>query len=210
MSLCSGISPLESLSINMIENFPLDPMHMVFLGAMRRLLLMYINGPLKSRLSPQTIRNISSELVKLRPYVPREFARKPRTLDEIKMFKATELRSFLLYYGPLVFRKHLKRAHYYNFLLFHASIFIFCCTELHHLLDYANSLLKTFVSQAEKLFGKTFTSYNIHCILHLSAECKNYGDLMSFSAFPFKSYLGHVKDLVRTGNLPLQQVICER
>jgi len=40
-------------------------------------------------------------LASVRKHISDEFARKPRSLSEVKMWKATELRQFLLYTGPI-------------------------------------------------------------------------------------------------------------
>lgn len=37
----TGLSVLENLSINMTNDFPVDPMHLVYLGAMRKLLYIW-------------------------------------------------------------------------------------------------------------------------------------------------------------------------
>jgi len=42
--------------------------------------------------------------------MPCEFARKPRTLDEMCRWKATEFRTFLLYIGTFVIKSVLKNA----------------------------------------------------------------------------------------------------
>lgn len=189
----------------MIDAFPLDPIHMVFLGALRRLLTVYTSGPLRNRLSPNDIRAMSEDLMALKEFVPAEFARKPRPLDELRLFKATEFKGFGLYYAPIVFRR-LSEAHYSNLLFLHAALFICHCSHLHHLLDYAGNLMRTFVARSAELLGHDFVSYNIHSLLHLPDECKKYGSLMEFSAFSFESFLGQVKSLVRSGYLPVQQV----
>jgi hypothetical protein len=43
-------SPLSALPIGMVTNFPLDPMHLLYLGVVRRLLLSWLRGPLAVRL----------------------------------------------------------------------------------------------------------------------------------------------------------------
>ena len=71
---------------------------------MRKLLWAWIRGPLE-RLQSKLVTEISSRLLLLKVSFPDEFLRKPRGLDELKApvsarWKATELRSFLLYSGP--------------------------------------------------------------------------------------------------------------
>lgn len=45
-----GVSPLSRTSIGMVTQIPLDYMHLVCLGVMKRLLLLWIKGPLRCRL----------------------------------------------------------------------------------------------------------------------------------------------------------------
>ena len=40
--------------------------------------------------------------------MPSEFARQPSGLDELKIWKATELRTFLLHVGPIVLNYILR------------------------------------------------------------------------------------------------------
>ena len=72
-----GETPLEKLKLGLVSQFPLDYMHMVCLEVTRRLILAWLRGPLKCRLSSRTVTNLSSELVQMRSYIPAEFARKP-------------------------------------------------------------------------------------------------------------------------------------
>jgi hypothetical protein len=92
-----GPSPLTDLTLGMVTQFPLDYMHLVCLGVMRRLILLWKKGPLGTRVGANKIEIISDFLVSLRGHVPREFARKPRSLQELDRWKATEFRQFLLY-----------------------------------------------------------------------------------------------------------------
>lgn len=71
------ISPLVELNIGMVSQFPQDYMHLVCLGVLKRLLLLWKKGPLRYRLGSQDLNQILS----LKDYVPCEFSRKPRSLD---------------------------------------------------------------------------------------------------------------------------------
>lgn len=83
-------SPFCQLQINMIEQFPGDYMHQCCLGVMRKLILMWLRGPLGIRLSSGHVKQISLQLLNLKPCIPNVFARKPRGLEEIDRWKATE------------------------------------------------------------------------------------------------------------------------
>jgi len=69
--------------------------------------------------------------------------------------------------------------------------------------DYSSQLMKYFVEKTKELYGDHFMVYNIHSMIHLSAEAINFGCLDACSAFPF---LGKLKRLVRSGKKPLIQV----
>jgi len=110
-------SPFCDLPLNMINDFPIDYMHLVNLGVTKRLMLAWTSGPLKSRLSSTQINTISMNLLKVRNYMPNEFARRPRSLQFLKMWKATEYRQFLLYTGPIVLKKVFNRGMLCQFLM---------------------------------------------------------------------------------------------
>ena len=89
-------SPLIRLDINLISDFALDYMHLVCLGVTKRLLLFLKEGPRCCRISPSQINQVSERLECYRGQFPSEMARQPRGLSEIKRWKATEFRQFLL------------------------------------------------------------------------------------------------------------------
>ncbi|KAJ8018365.1 hypothetical protein HOLleu_43677 [Holothuria leucospilota] len=203
-----GETPLTDLSIGMVSAFPLDYMHLVCLGVMRRLLKIWTKGPLRTRLGPRVVKEISNRLEALRPSVPLEFARKPRPLREVDRWKASEFRQFLLYSRPLVLLGKLPDEQYKNFLLFSVSLHIL----LHPILstsycDYAQELLVLFVNHYGQLYGRDMITYNVHGLVHLPNDVKKFGVLDSISCFPFENYLGHLKRMVRKPSSPLQQVI---
>ena len=201
-------SPLEPLKLGMVTQFPLDPMHLLYLGVVRRILLSWIRGSYCVRLSQSLCSQLSNALLNMRSYIPRDFCRRPRSLAEIDRWKATEFRLFLLYTGPIAIKCFVSEVVYKHFLLLSVASFILSSPELClRYCDYAESLLKLFVSNIAKIYGKDMLVYNIHGLLHLADDVRRYGPLENFSAFPFENKLKDVKKLVRKPNNPLQQVI---
>ncbi|XP_048010162.1 uncharacterized protein si:dkey-242h9.3 isoform X1 [Megalobrama amblycephala] len=203
-------SPLTEVGIDMVTCFPYDYMHLVCLGVMRRLLDLWIStiGPLHCRISSSQASIVSDRLLALRNYIPSEFARRPRVLAERCRWKATELRQFLLYTGPVVLRGILQPQIYDNFMLLSVGVYILAspqyCMELN---DFAKTLLVSFVEHFGQLYGEEFLVYNIHGLVHLSDDVKVHGNLDLISAFPFENFLGKLKKLVRGPLNPLTQVI---
>ena len=136
---------------------------------------------------------MSDKLVSLNGTFPSEFVRQPRSLSELKRWKATEFRQFLLYSGIVVLKNVLTKSCYHHFLSLSAAMSILldpdCATKPDYL-DYARSLLVFFVSKAKSLYGATFTSYNIHSLIHLHEDVINFDtSLDGVSCFPFENYL---------------------
>lgn len=91
----NGISILENISnFGMITNFPLEYMYLICLGVVRKLLNIWLHGKPSLKLSNESITKISDLLFSIRSYVPNEFVRKTRSLNEVKHWKATEFRFF--------------------------------------------------------------------------------------------------------------------
>jgi hypothetical protein len=185
-------------------------MHLVCLGAVRRLLNFWLKGPPRyiCRLPASAVDRISGRLCNLARLVPREFARRPRSLRELDRWKATELRQLLLYTGPSVLRGIVSDEVYDNFMLLSVGIRLLASsTYSKTCIGFAQSLLTTFVKQSAVLYGEEFVVYNVHGLVHLADDVKMHGCLDSFSAFPFENYLKSVKKSVRKACLPLPQVI---
>ena len=197
-----------SPQLGLVSQFPLDYMHLVCLGVMRRLLSLWLKGPLQCRIGGLMKTLISECLVAMRSHIPRDFARKPRPLTEIDRWKATEFRLFLLYTGPVALKDKIAKPLYDNFLLLSVAIHFLANPALYaDFCDYAHSLLLLFVEHFSELYGADRVSYNVHGLVHLAEDVKQHGYLDLFSGFPFESFLGQLKKLVRKPNFMLQQVI---
>lgn len=205
----TGRSILENiLKIKMVSHFPHDYMHLVCLGAMRKLVLLWMRGKLPIRLSSHQINQVSCTLVRISKLVPNEFARKPRSLREVDRWKATEFRQLLLYTGPFVLKSSIRKKYYTHYLALACAIRILVSPQLAVTeANDAQKLLEYFVEHYETLYGREQLSYNVHNLIHLANDVARLGHVDLFSAFKFENYLQEVKRLVRKSPLPLQQLI---
>lgn len=184
-----GPSPLVGI-VGMVTQFPFDYMHLVCLGVMKRMIMMWLKGSLKFRLGSFVSNQISDSLYSLRHFIPSEFARKPRRLSEVERWKATEYRQFLLYTGPVVLRHFIHDIMYTNFMLLSVSMHILLNSYLvTQYSEYCDQLLKTFVKHFSQLYGNDTIVFNVHGLTHLANDAKNFGSLDNISAFPFDNYL---------------------
>ena len=203
-----GKSPLRELGIGFVSQFCLDYMHLICLGVTRKLLMLWMRGPLNTRLSVGLLNQISERLINLRHAVPSEFARRPRTVLEVDRWKATEFRSFLLYTGPVVLRGLLPEPLYNHFMLLSASVY--CCLNSvtgKHYLNFVRSSLIQFVKLASEIYGKDVLVYNMHSIIHIVEDVARFGPLDTISCFPFENHLRLLKKMVRKAEMPLQQIV---
>lgn len=206
-----GVSPLLNLDLDLVNQFPLDSMHLIYLGVMKKLLTLWVlKGKPPFKLPAISINSLSDKLISMSPYIPHEFSRKPRTLLDLNRWKATEFRLFLLYVGPISLINILPKRLYDHFLMLHVGITIL--SNNNHIskhIDFAEEVLYKFVKYVENSYGKEVMTYNMHSLIHLVADVRTLGNVNTISCFPFENYLGKLKTLVRTSTHPHEQ-ICRR
>ena len=197
-------------SLGLVSNVPLDPMHLLYLGIVRKLFLIWLVSPSIYKLPERNKNGISNCLVSLKSYVTYDFARKPRSLNFIKLFKATEFRQLLLYTGVIILKDFVDSNVYANFLTLHVAATILnnpLLFEQKDYVDYAEKLLIKFVEDFEILYGAEYVTHNVHNLLHLTNDARKYGVLEEFSAFRFESFIACIKMMIRKGAQPLQQLL---
>lgn len=204
-------SILEQIpQLGLVTNVPLDYLHLVLLGNMKKLIILWCCDELKVRLPFSKIKKVSDFIEKtIRPYCPFEFQRKPRGIWHYRQWKGTEFRQLLLYIGPAVFKNILSPEVYNNFLTLHFAISILvskklCSYECH--LVYSQKLLQHFVSTFKVIYGEHHVSHNIHGLLHIVDDVRNFGCLDTFSTFAFENYMQKLKSLLKKYDKPLQQI----
>ena len=114
----------------------------------------------------------------MRKYLPSDFPRKPKTLKFLKIWKATEFRNFLMYYGPVILKDILSKKLYEHLLTLHFAIRLLADPEgvkLEDNISCAAQLLDDIVSKFEKYYEAKYVSFNVHNLNHLAADVKEFG-----------------------------------
>lgn len=202
-------TPLLALDIDMVEQFIVgDSLHLLHLGVMKRLLLGWRDGSFRrsdTKWPAQTTNDVSNHL-KNECHMPAEFHRKMRSLDIIGRWKGTELRTFLHYIGPVVLKDNLPIEAYEHFLLLFCAVTI-CSSKQHFkILSVARKMLLQFIEIFGEMYGEHHMNSNVHNLAHIVDEVERFGELESFSAYPFENQLGKIKRLLRNGYRPLAQI----
>jgi len=202
-----GISPFESLPIDMVKQFPLDSLHVVYLGVMKFLLMCWIDNRRRPKFSSRDVQKLSDLLVIAAQWVPKEFNRKPRGLQELCRWKGTEFRLFLLYLGPIILQYFLSQKYLIHFNSLNCAMRILCDPQdCYKNNAYAKELLLYFVQQFKILYGEQYVTSNLHYLIHLNEDVKTYGPIDSYSTFDFENHMQVLKRLLRKHANPLQQI----
>ena len=187
-----GPSQLMKLDkFQMVRGFVPEYQHSVCRGVTRQLTSLWLDSTNHQHgwyIGTKT-EQIDKVLKKISP--PTEITRVPRSMRERKFWKASEWRSFLLFYALPVLNGILPRK-YWN----HLFLLVFA---VYHLLQemirdaevvIAEQALKKFVREFQGLYGTANVSFNVHLMTHLAASVRNWGPLWATSTFSFESFNG--------------------
>lgn len=204
-----GPSALDNLNLDVPRIFVIDYMHAVLLGVVKHLLeLWFFDRKHDYSLSRLMITRMNQLQNVISVCLPREFSRAARTFKLTSRFKATELRTLLLYTLPILLKGRLREKFYRHFLLLHCAIRILCSPNLFiENLNCARSLIRDFVKQIPNLYSKQNVSYNVHCLLHLCDDVHIFlAPLDELSCFKFENFLQTLKNTPRSGHRVLEQI----
>lgn len=198
------------IGLDMINDFPIgDVLHLIDLGITKRFLSGWKKGNLgnyRAKWSGQTIANISKFLVATK--MPKEIKRPMRSLDELAFWKATEFRSFLLYLSVVITKKFFDSNEIFEHFLHYFCAITICSRHDQPAsnLQIARKILLHFLEGVKIIYGKHLFTSNMHNLCHLMDDVEKFGPLDSFSTYPFESKLYYLKNLIRSGRMPLTQI----
>ena len=181
-------------------------MHCVLLGICKRLLgLWFDSGETADYKINSRISTVDARLATIKP--PNNISRVPRSIENHrKYFKASELRSFLLFYGPAVLYDVLPKPYYEHFLILSEAIFILLQESISEKqLEHAECLLFHFCILFEGYYGLRYQTANIHLLVHLVDDVRLLGPLWTHSCFHFEDKNGFLqKTFHGTQNIQFQ------
>lgn len=184
-----GICPAVTFEyFDLVKSFCLDYMHNTLLGVTKRMIEFWLNPSHEhpSLISKTSRKVLNRRIASIKP--PRFISRLPRSLEQRKMFKASEYRSMLLYWLPVCLHGILGKKYLDHFKLLSACIYKLLNTEItdqdkavagHH--------LNLFVKQYEEIYGSESMTMNVHMVGHILFCVDNLGPLWAQSMFSFES-----------------------
>lgn len=170
-----------------------DYLHGDLIGLVLHLWKTWINSKSPRRLTKQQQYEINERLIAMTP--PHEIHKlvRPLTTEKFK-FKASEWRSWLLFYAIPCLSGILDGYALQHFALFVKSIFTLLQTNIteKELRETEHDLLQ-FVYIFEILYGDRFVTLNVHTVKHLVQCVRCCGPLWSGSTFPFGNAIYFLK-----------------
>lgn len=185
-------------NFNIISGFCIDYMHLVLLGVLKTMLGFWLNTENCAEtfyINPMKKRTLNERLLSIRPCY--FITRRPTDITKYSSYKANECRGLLLYFLPVCLKNILAREYYDHFLLLSSAVYILlgtdiCPEELHE----AESKLRKFVHDYERLYKEMSMVMNVHTLLHLTDAVRNVGPLWTQSAFAFEGFNGVLRNYI--------------
>ncbi|XP_061496463.1 uncharacterized protein LOC133390970 [Anopheles gambiae] len=183
-----------------------EELHLMHLGVERKLLHGWNYGLWGAeKWSDEVKEEISSELRRI--VLPSEIHRKLRGLDDLKFWKGSEYSSFLHYAAPIILKGRISDDAYSHFMLFHCAVKFLSSNTYKRQWETADTFLEQFVTDYAQIYGEGYVSSNIHNLLHVTAEVRQFGPLSTLSVYIFENALQVMKNMLRSGWKNLEQVI---
>lgn len=193
---------------NIVWSLSVEYMHCVLQGVVKRILKLFTNSKYSNKshyINPAKRKNLNRKILSIRP--TSSIVRKPRSLDQLAVFKASEYRSMLLYYLPVCLPGSVPNVYVQHVRLLSAAVYILLkksipVTEL----DRSEGMLESFVKEHQELFGKENMVMVVHLLKHLAESVRKLGPLWCHSAFAFERNNGCLLKMVNGTTDVLHQI----
>ncbi len=194
---------------DIVRGIAIDYMHGVLLGVQKLLLKLWFDKCFQSK--PFNfygkVAIVDSRLMDIRPTL--DVTRLPRSVSaDIKYWKASEYRCFLLFYGPPVLYGVLDDKRFEHYMLLTNSVYLLLQSSISRIdIEKAEMMLQQFCSQFQHLYDVCYMTLNVHQLLHLADGVRDLGPLYTHSCFSFEDKNGFVLKLIRgTQNIDSQLI----
>lgn len=203
-----GVSVLSPV-VDLVKSVPVDYMHAVLEGVTRWLLRAWFES--KNHSEPyylgRHLRSIDEALLQQHP--PSELSRPPRSISKhMNYWKASELRSWLLYYSLPLLIHCLPSLYFHHYSLFVCAIHILLQDSItEESLLAAEQMTTDFIELTRELYGDRSCTANLHSISHIPMYVRLWGPLWTHSAFGFESKNGHIKNMFHSKSSVTDQLV---
>lgn len=180
-----------------VKNVGIDTMHLLFLGTVRLLLKLWFNVSSSTQIFSlyKEVDIVDNRLSNIKP--SHFITRTPRNIsDNLKFWKAAELRSWFFYYSIPCLMDLMKPNYFYHFCSFVEAIVLLNSASIsENDIVRSEKLLQYFVFMMPNLYDERYMTINVHSLVHLPQMVRELGPLWSSSCFPFESASGDLLKL---------------
>ena len=203
-----SLSPLANV-VPLRSSFPVEYMHNICIGIVKKILAYFFFSQKATKLPCKITEGnkvqVSHDIRHFSKYLPSEFNRKLRPLNDFRHYKATEFRTFLLYFFPIFMHAYVPQRYFRHFLYLHFSVYSLLTDRAKEYADVAEACFRNFFIDLKRLYGCGSQVFNMHILLHLPEFVRAHGSLDNFSAFPSENYMRLIKRRIRSGNCIFEQ-----
>ena len=194
---------------DIVNGISIDYMHGVLLGVQKLLIRLWFSKQHSAEPFSiyQKICTADKRLTGIKP--PTIITRPPRSIEnDLKYWKASEYRAFLLYYGGPVLNGLLDNTRFNHYLLFVNAVNIFLtCGSTEEDIKRGEEMIMHFCKAFANLYDVCYMTLNVHQLIHLADSVRCLGPLYTNSCFPFEDKNGFVLKMIRgTQNIDSQIV----
>lgn len=160
--------------------------------------------------SPANMEKLDKKLLYIKP--PKETRHRTRPLSDWNYFSMRQWENFILFYSVPVLHGILPAKYLKHWMLFVQACHILLRSKIKRtLLQEAEKCLIEFVRGVEEYYSLKHMTYNVHILLHLVQNVRNWSAAWCLSTYPFESENGKLKRVIFSSmGIPHQviRVIC--
>ena len=182
-----------------LKAFVPDYLHAVCHGVLKYFMLLFSSKAAGNSDKPWCIakkmKRVNNRFAKTMP--PSDVTRTPQTFDSIPDMKASDFKSFGLYYYPIL-EGILPEPYFSHFACLSLAIYALVQDEVSRETVIAvGHLLNYLVLQVEVIYGREHVTYNMHLMTHLSQCVLDWGCLWSSSNFIPEGFIGELQKMAK-------------
>eukprot|EP00058_Branchiostoma_floridae_P004425 XP_002589913.1 hypothetical protein BRAFLDRAFT_81959 [Branchiostoma floridae] len=182
---------------DLIRGMSVDYMHGVLMGVTKALMNLWFKSDRKNPYyCGHHLPEIDSILQTITP--PMDIHRTPRGItDHMQHWKASEFRSWLLFYSLPIMQWYLPNVYFENYSLLVTGIHLLLGESItEDNISKAEDDLRQFVEGFQTLYGSKLVSLNVHNLLHYAQTVRELGPLFGHSCFFFEDINGQLLKLI--------------